>query len=174
MVTEKEIENLITMTKLKHSETDFRRIPMDEEYALMSNIREGKYQEIHLSNFDKLSPNLGDMARHPFTQYSYFIVSAIALFTRAAIAGGASPEPPIVLLCKKRTDEVLHSPHCTYSSLSVSPFLFFALSSLILPIRFLIWLPCFFPDNRSKVRCHQEHHGFHARQGRSARLPLLP
>ena len=24
------------------------------------------------------------------------------------------------------------------------------------------------------VRCHQEYHGFHARQGRSARLPLLP
>ena len=53
----------------------------------------------------------------------------------------SSQKPPIVFLCKKRTDEVLHIPRCTYSSLPVSFFLLFALSSLILPIRFLIYLP---------------------------------
>ena len=60
------------------------------------------------------------------------------------MTSSSSQKPPIVLLCKKRTDEVLHSPRCTYSSLPVSFFLLFALSSLILPIRFLIYLPCTF------------------------------
>ena len=80
MTTEKDILNLIAMTKLIHSENDFRRIPLEVEHTLMNQIREGKYKEIHLASFDKINTNLGYMAEKPFTQCLFLTVSATAPF----------------------------------------------------------------------------------------------
>lgn len=92
MTTEKDIINLITVAKLKNSENDFRRIPMEVEHTLMDKIRQGKYDEIHTNRFAKINVNLGLMAATTLVQYSYLIVSAIALFSRTAIDSGVSPD----------------------------------------------------------------------------------
>lgn len=92
MTTEKDILTLINVAKLKQSETDFRRIPMEAEQTLMNQIREGKYKDIHVAHFDRLNTNLGTMAMNPLTQCTFFIVSAVALFSRTAIEGGAAPD----------------------------------------------------------------------------------
>lgn len=92
MLKEQDIQSIINMTKLVHSETDFRRIPMEAEQALMDQIRLGKFEEIHTAKFDKINNNLGNMAVNPLQHCSFLVVSSIALFSRAAIDGGATPD----------------------------------------------------------------------------------
>ncbi|MCD8068467.1 MAG: AraC family transcriptional regulator, partial [Lachnospiraceae bacterium] len=62
--------------------------PMTAENSLMELIREGKYDEIHLSPFSRMDMNLGTMALDPLTQHTYLTVSAISLFSRTAIGAG--------------------------------------------------------------------------------------
>lgn len=92
MLKEQDIQSIINMCKLVHSETDFRRIPMEVEQTLMDQIRLGKFEEIHTIKFDKINTNLGYMAVNPLLQCSFVVVSSIALFSRAAIEGGAVPD----------------------------------------------------------------------------------
>lgn len=91
-ITEKEINYLITIGKLQHSETDLQRIPIEVENELKEKIRLGKYKEIHLRPFSKLEGNLGMMAHDPKTQYTYLVVASIAGWSRVAIDGGAFPD----------------------------------------------------------------------------------
>ncbi len=107
MITEQDILDLVAIGKLRNSETDFQRIPMDVEHALMEKIRLGQYKEIHLASYDKLNANLGLMASTPLTQCTYLAVSAVALFSRKAIEGGASPDDVFNL-----SDALLYSLSC--------------------------------------------------------------
>lgn len=92
MITEKDILNYIEMSKLIHSETDFRRIPMEAEQHLICQIRGGKYKEIRTAHFDRITPNAGMTSMDPIMHCSFLIVSAIAVFSRAVIEAGVSPD----------------------------------------------------------------------------------
>ena len=92
MVTEKEILNYIELSKLIHSETDFRRIPLEAEQNLINQICEGKYNEIKTTHLDKITPNAGMTSVDPIMHCSFLTVSAIAVFSRAVIEAGVSPD----------------------------------------------------------------------------------
>lgn len=91
-ITEKEINHLITVARLKHSETDMQRIPIEVENELKNKIRQGNYKEIHLKPFAKINDNLGVMANNPITHYTYLVVASIGAWSRVAIDGGALPD----------------------------------------------------------------------------------
>ena len=88
-ITEASIQHTMTILRLRNSELEFQRIPMEAETRLMNLVRQGKYQDIHLAKFDKMKENLGAMAQSELTQYTYMAVASIALCSRAAIDGGA-------------------------------------------------------------------------------------
>lgn len=92
LITEERLEVFLDMIKLRHNENQFQRIPIEVERNLINKIRQGKYKEIHISAFNKMDDNLGLMALDKKTSYSYLVVSAIALFSRAAIESGVSPD----------------------------------------------------------------------------------
>ena len=92
VITEKEINTLITISKIRHSEYEFRRIPIYVENELKDKIRHGKYRDIHLQPFSKLNDNLGTMANTPLTHYTYLAVASISGWCRTAIEGGATPD----------------------------------------------------------------------------------
>lgn len=113
-ISEKEINMLITTCRLMYSEFDLQRIPMDVEDELKDKIRQGKYKEIHLQPFSKISNNLGFMANNPITLYTYLVVGSIACWSRVAIEGGALPDNIFdlsdallyILSCCRTTDEI--------------------------------------------------------------------
>lgn len=91
-ITEKQIQNAVTMLRLRNSEIDFQRIPMDAERRLADLVRQGKYQEIKVSPFEKMEDNLGMMAKDRMTKFTYMVVASISMLARMAIDGGAVPD----------------------------------------------------------------------------------
>ena len=53
-VTEENINFLINAAKLKNSENELQRIPIEAEDKFVGKIRQGLYKEIHLKPFSKL------------------------------------------------------------------------------------------------------------------------
>lgn len=88
LVTEKEIETGLQLMKIYHSETDFRRIPLDIESNMLTVIREGRFNDYKAAHYEKIKDNLGTFSVNEITIYSYVVVSAITLFTRIAIEEG--------------------------------------------------------------------------------------
>lgn len=62
------------------------------ESELLNKIRKGDYENIHIAPFDKMDDNLGSMAESQKTGYVYVTVTAIALFSRAVIDCGVTPD----------------------------------------------------------------------------------
>lgn len=91
-IEENIVKYLIHVGRLRNSELDFQRIPMNVENDLMAKVRQGKFQEITVSPFEKLEGNLGFTAMNPRTRFTYIVVSAITLFTRIAVDEGVVPD----------------------------------------------------------------------------------
>ena len=91
-IEENIVKYMVNVGRLRNSEIDYQRIPMDVEDNLMRLVRQGKYKEIHISPYEKLAGNLGLTSLNPLTQFTYIVVSAITLFTRIAIEEGAAPD----------------------------------------------------------------------------------
>lgn len=91
-VTEKKIEALLSITRLRNAEIGLDRIPMDAEKTLLDNVRNGRYKDIHTPSFAQMEQNLGKAAANPLHQYLFMTVACITLCARAAIEGGAMPE----------------------------------------------------------------------------------
>ena len=91
-VTEKQIETLIDLVRLRNGENEFQRIPVEAEAELLNKIRQGDYENIHIAPFSRMEENLGAMALDKKTGYTYLTVSAIALFSRSAIDCGVTPD----------------------------------------------------------------------------------
>lgn len=115
IITEERLETFLNLIKLRHEENQFQRIPIEVERNLINKIRQGKYKEIHISSFSKMNDNLGSMAPDKKTGYIYLVVSAIALFSRAAIESGISPDDAfdlsdalIYTLSSCKTTEEIH------------------------------------------------------------------
>lgn len=91
-ITEKEINIIITSTRLIRSEYELQRIPIEVENELKDKIRQGKYNEIHLHPFSQLGANLGPMANNPMTQFTYLVVASISGWSRIVIDCGVNPD----------------------------------------------------------------------------------
>lgn len=92
MVTEKQIETFLDLIKFRNAENQFQRIPLEVEAELLDKIRQGDYENIHISPFNRMDENLGSMALDKRTGYTYLTVTAIALFSRTAIECGVTPD----------------------------------------------------------------------------------
>ena len=92
MINEKMIENVISLLKLRNSEVDFRRIPLDAENNMLEQIRQGRYEDIHIAPFPQIKDNIGLMAKDTLTGFAYLVVSAVAVYSRTAIDAGAVPD----------------------------------------------------------------------------------
>lgn len=92
LLTEEDIMTTIQLTKLYHEETSFQRIPMEVESHLLDVIRQGKYEEFKVSSFDKIKENHGSIIQDSLKDFTYVVISAIAIFSRAAIEAGAVPD----------------------------------------------------------------------------------
>lgn len=92
MIVESNILTVMAANKLKNSETDLRRIPLEVEDAILAKIKEGRYDQIHLAKISKLVDDMGRMAQDSLQHCKFTVVSAISIFTRAAIEGGALPD----------------------------------------------------------------------------------
>lgn len=88
-ITEDDITHVVTIMRIRNSELDFQRIPLTAEKHITELVRLGKYEEIHLAGFERMKDNLGLMAGNEQTQYVYLTVSAIAIWSRAAMEGDA-------------------------------------------------------------------------------------
>ena len=120
MINETMIENIISMQKLRNSELDFRRIPMEAENNMLDLIRQGRYEDIHIASFPRINDNIGMMAKDAFTSLSYLVVSAVAIYSRVAIEAGAVPDDAFdlsdaLLFCISycKTEEDLHQTYQT-------------------------------------------------------------
>lgn len=91
-ITEDDIKLLVNISKLKRFETGMQRIPISVENELNEKIANGLYEEIHLSPFSKIEPNVGSMAGNIHTHYTYLVVASIASWSRIAIQNGVSPD----------------------------------------------------------------------------------
>lgn len=92
MVNEQQIETFIDLVKYRNAENQFQRIPIDVETDLLNKIRQGDYENIRISSFNRMEENLGPMALDKKTGYTYLTVTAIALFSRAVIGCGVTPD----------------------------------------------------------------------------------
>jgi len=86
--TEKELERLVLKNRYINSEKGLRRVPVVQEENLLALVKQGKAEEIHITNFNTLSQNMGEGIQDPYKKIEYMTVSAISLITRAAIEGG--------------------------------------------------------------------------------------
>ena len=68
--SEEDIRYLIAIQKLRNSENDMRRVPMEEEARLNRQILQGDYQSIRLRPFPLIDSQMGPMAQNPLTHYS--------------------------------------------------------------------------------------------------------
>lgn len=92
MITEQQLETFLDLKRLRQDENQFQRIPLEVESELLNKIRKGDYENIHIAPFDKMDDNLGSMAESQKTGYVYVTVTAIALFSRAVIDCGVTPD----------------------------------------------------------------------------------
>lgn len=91
-ITEKQISTLITLSRLRNSEVDLQRVPLDVEKEVYDLIRQGRYQDIHLKPFVRINDNMGLMAKDPLTHYTYLVVALIAYLSRMTIETGVLPD----------------------------------------------------------------------------------
>ena len=114
-ITEEDIKKLVTISRLRNSELGLQRIPLSAEENMRALIREGNYQEIHVSPFPKIRDNMGSMAKDSLTQFSYVAVASITMWSRTAIEGGALPDDVfdlsdtlLFLLSYQKTEEEIY------------------------------------------------------------------
>lgn len=89
---EDELNLTLGAVKLYRSEEDFRRIPLSVEQEIIDKIKLGDYQNINLSTYDKIKDNIGMYTTSTKLSLTFLVVSAVTLFGRAAIDGGALPD----------------------------------------------------------------------------------
>jgi len=92
IVSEEEIEAILSKNKLINSENGLYRFPIEHEKSLLEKVRAGKYREIFVVDFDELDSYMGISTKNRFRKFEYTTVSANALCTRAAIEGGLPPD----------------------------------------------------------------------------------
>ena len=88
--SEEDIRYLIAIQKLRNSENDMRRVPMEEEARLNRQILQGDYQSIRLRPFPLIDSQMGPMAQNPLTHYSYMVVGFITTWSRAVLEKGVT------------------------------------------------------------------------------------
>ena len=91
-ITEEKVNSFIDLMKLRNDENEFQRIPIEAEQELLKKIRSGKYQDIRISPFSKMEDSLGIISTDPLTKYIFTTVSAVTLFSRAAIEADVPPD----------------------------------------------------------------------------------
>ena len=91
-ISEEQVIRTMTLMRVRNSEIDFQRIPLEAESKLMDLIRQGKPEELRIGPFSRMKENLGVMAMDPMTQYTYLTVAAVTLFSRAALEGGVQAD----------------------------------------------------------------------------------
>lgn len=92
VVSEEEIEAILNENKLINSENQLRRLPVNHEKSLLEKVRQGKYRDIVILDFEELDAYMGMSARDRFRKFEYTTVASNAMCTRAAIEGGLMPD----------------------------------------------------------------------------------
>ena len=122
---EEKINVTLSIEKLRNSELELHRIPLMGENEIKRKIREGKYDEINISSFDKIAPNLGFFSLPLQTQCLYLAITGIAIYSREAISAGANPDDTFDL-----SDAMLYSlselekPEDIYEIYRIAPVMF--------------------------------------------------
>lgn len=89
--SKEEVEHLLSKYKFDNSENNLSRLPMEREAAILNLVRQGKYHEIQIKEFEEVAQNLGMTAKNQRKHYEYYTVAGITLLCRAAIDGGMNP-----------------------------------------------------------------------------------
>lgn len=91
-LTEKRIYELLEKVRLENSENGLKRIPMHRESDLLENIRQGKYEKVHVLDYDILRKNMAMWTEDTSKVFEYNTVAGITGAIRAAIDGGLRPD----------------------------------------------------------------------------------
>ena len=76
---------------LRNAESDIERTGYYYERRLLDAVRRGVYASEKEKLFQNTSGEFGTLAAQPMKQAEYMCVSAVTLYTRAAIEGGVRP-----------------------------------------------------------------------------------
>lgn len=91
-LSESEINLLLKKYRFDNSERGFHRLSLEYENKALYKVKEGKYLEINPPKYEDIKNNLGITAKDSKRAFEYDVVSAIALFSRAAIEGSVSAD----------------------------------------------------------------------------------
>lgn len=119
-INEETIHRIRTMMQIQNSELDYQRLPLDVEDNISRLIREGRYDEIHLSPFEKIDESLGYWSADKKTQHIFLVVSATTIWSRIALNSGVKPDEVfdlsdaiLLTLSYCQTDEDIHDTYQT-------------------------------------------------------------
>ncbi|HEL1596319.1 TPA: helix-turn-helix transcriptional regulator [Streptococcus suis] len=91
-LTDKDFETFADLLKIRKDELHHSRVPLEYEAELLKQIENGEYQQLEGQSFLKLESTLMENEIDVKLKLQFTLVSAVTLFSRAAISGGLSPD----------------------------------------------------------------------------------
>lgn len=92
IITEREVDDILTRNRFINSERDLKRRPLEGEKGFIDKVRQGKYREITFIDYEELEKNMGASTVSKLKRFEYTTVTGIALTSRAAMESGMRPD----------------------------------------------------------------------------------